>query len=44
MQPLKVTESLQTYVNLNGIPVDWWPLSKLGIIDKEIACVLASKA
>ena len=43
MRPLKVTKSLQTYVNLNGMPVDGWPLYKLFIIDKEIACILASK-
>ena len=43
MQPLKVTKSLQAYVNLNGMPVYGWPLYKLGIIDKEIACILASK-
>ena len=34
---------LQGYVNLNGMLVDGWPLYKLGIIDKEIACTLASK-
>ena len=43
MRPLKVTKSLQAYVNLNGMPVDGWPLYKLGIIDKEITCILASK-
>ena len=43
MQPLTVTKSLQAYVKLNGMPVDGWPLYKLGIIDKEIACILASK-
>ena len=34
---------LQGYVNLNGMLVDGWPLYKLGIIDKEIACTLASR-
>ena len=43
MRPLKVTKSLQAYVNLNGMLVDGWPLYKLGIMDKEIACLLASK-
>ena len=43
MRPLKVTKSLQAYVNLNGMPVDGWPLCEFGIIDKEIACILASK-
>ena len=43
MRLLKVTKSLQAYVNLNGMPVDVWPAHKLNIIDKEIACILASK-
>ena len=43
MRRLKVTKSLQVYINLNGVPVDGWPPHKLGIIDKEIACILASK-
>ena len=43
MQPPKVTKSLQAHVNLNGMPEDGSPLYKLGIIDKEIACILASK-
>ena len=34
---------LQGYVNVNGMLVDGWPLYKLSIIDKEIACTLASK-
>ena len=33
---------LQGYVNLNVMLVDGWLLYKLGIIDKEIACTLAS--
>ena len=37
IQPLNVTKSLHSYVNLNGMPEDRWPLYKLGIIDKEIA-------
>ena len=43
MRALEVTKSLQGYVNLNGMLVDWRPLYKLGIMDKEIACTLASK-
>ena len=43
MQPLKVTKSLQAYVNLNGMLADGWPLYKLGIINKEIVYTLASK-
>ena len=43
LQPLKVTKSPQAYVNLNGMLEDGGPLCKLGIIDKEIACTLASK-
>ena len=43
MRPLKVTKNLQTYVNLNGMLVDGRPLCKLDIIDKEIACTMASK-
>ena len=43
MRPLKVTKSLQAYVKLNGMPIDGWPLYKLGIIGREIACILASK-
>ena len=43
MRPLKVTKSLQACVNLNGMLADGRPLYKLGIIDKEIACTLASK-
>ena len=36
---MKVTKSLQAYVNLNGMLVD---LYELGIIDPEISCTLAS--
>ena len=43
MSSLKVIKSLQPCVNLNGMLVDSLPLYMLGIIDKEIACTVASK-
>ena len=43
MNIAKVTKSLQAYVNLNDMQVDGLPLHMYHIIDKKIACALASK-